>query len=204
MHGLPYRDARVLRTSTAHLAAVYSPNAPRLTVAMSSMQLAGGPMARDSRSKFIHIMYLLGFGGVGYLVQRALFPSPWFTAAVVVGWLFALAIWVLLIMPTWCHYDVGDHGCTRHVNGKLGGCYQHSQLKRDAMWAAMKRRNPGLAFRVTWGDSRSHHGRQLGTNAAMSGRIAQQGAYNASMWWFAAISAVGTVVALVIGITSGH
>ena len=153
-----------------------------------------------TRRRFEHLLYLAIGDALAYVAQRIFYPGVWFTVLVVMAWIFVFSVWILVRMPTRCHYDVGPHGCTRWVSGKLGGCYQHSQLKRDAMWAAMKRRNPGLAFRITWGQSQQL-GRQLGTDPEMSDRIAQQGAYNASMWWFAAISAIGTVVALIVAVS---
>ncbi|MGH3838700.1 MAG: hypothetical protein ACRDSF_23855 [Pseudonocardiaceae bacterium] len=157
-------------------------------------------MVKDSRRKSVHVVYLLGFGAVGYGVQYVFFPGKLATVSVVAAWIFVVMIWVLVGVPTWCDYDVGGRGCTRQVYGKLRGCFQHSRLKRGAMWAAMKRKNPGLAFRTTWGDSRPYPGHQLGTDPGMSDRAAQQGAYNASMWLFAAISAIGTVLALTVAI----
>ncbi|HEX4099490.1 MAG TPA: hypothetical protein VHY21_02955 [Pseudonocardiaceae bacterium] len=157
-------------------------------------------MVKDSRRKSIHVMYLLGFGVLGYGVQHFLIPGKLTTVAVVAAWVFVVMIWVLLFMPTYCDYDVGGRGCTREVYGKVRGCFQHRRLKRDATWAAMGRRNPGLAFRLTWGDSRPQPGHQLGTNPGMSNKAAQQGVYNASMWAFAAVSAVVGVVTLVLAI----
>lgn len=103
-------------------------------------------------------------------------------------------------MPTWCDYDVGGRGCTRPVYGKVRGCFQHARLKRDAVWAALGKRNPGMVVRLTWGNSRPQAGRLVGADAVMSERTAQQGAYNLSMWVFAAASAVTGVITLFLAI----
>jgi len=133
--------------------------------------------------------------GIGYIV-RHLYLSPfWGTVAVGAGWIFVVIIWVLVIMPTWCDYDVGGRSCTRQVYGKVRGCYQHSRLKRDAMWAAWGKRNPGMAVRLTWGNRYPEPGRLVGATV-LSDKAAQQGAYNVSMWIFAAVSAVAAVLAL--------
>ncbi|MGH3886702.1 MAG: hypothetical protein ACRDSZ_09050 [Pseudonocardiaceae bacterium] len=157
-------------------------------------------MVKDSRRKSIHMTYLLGFGGLGYGVQYFLFPGTLATVFVVAAWIFVGMIWVLLFMPTYCDYDVGGRGCTREVYGKVRGCFQHRRLKRDAIWAAMGKRNPGLAFRLTWGNSRPQPGHRLGPDPGMSDRAAQQGVYNASMWAFAAVSALAGVVTLLLAI----
>ncbi len=157
-------------------------------------------MAKDSRRKSVYLLYLLGLAGVGYMV-RHLYLSPILgTICVVAGWIFLFTIWVLLIMPTWCDYDVGGRGCTRQVYGKVRGCFQHARLKRDAVWAALGKRNPGMAVRLTWGNSRPQPGRLVGADAVMSERTAQQGAYNLSMWVFAAASAVTGVITLFLAI----
>lgn len=170
---------------------------PQLTVAMPRYRLVtGGLVAKDSRRKSVHFLYLLGLAGAGYVV-RNLYLSPfWGTVAVVTGWIFVVVVWVLVLMPTYCDYDVGARGCTREVYGKFRGCWQHRRLKRDAVWAAFGRRNPGMAVRLTWGDDRPQSGRRVGTNTGMSDMAAQQGVYNASMWIFAAVSAVAAVIAL--------
>jgi hypothetical protein len=105
------------------------------------------------KGKAEHLMYLLGFTVLGYIFQQAVFPGGWFTALFVVIWFLVVTIWVLFFMPTRCHYDVGTHGCLWKVNGKLRGCHWHSQLKRDAVWAAMKHRSHGEIIVRPQGDS---------------------------------------------------
>lgn len=153
-------------------------------------------MVKDSRRKSIHLLWLLGLAGIGYVV-RYLYLSPfWGTVSVAAAWIFVVIIWVLVVMPTWCDYDVGGRGCTRQVYGKVRGCHQHSRLKRDAMWAAWGKRNPGMAVRLTWGNRHPEPGRLVGADVGMSDRAAQQGVYNVSMWIFAAVSAGAAVLAL--------
>jgi hypothetical protein len=165
-----------------------------------STLLTGDVVARGRRRKSVHLLYLLGFAGIGYLV-RYLYLSPvWGTIAVALAWMFMVIIWVLFVMPTNCAYDVGDHGCTRQVWGKVGGCFQHGQLKRDAVWAAMGKRNPGMAVRLTWGHSRAQLGRQLGTNAGTSATADQQGAYNVTMLVIAAVSAGAAVISVFLAL----
>lgn len=157
-------------------------------------------MVKPARRKLVHLLWLLGLAGVGYVVRTLYFPTILGTAFVALTWIFVFIIWLLLLMPTWCDYDVGGRGCTRQVYGKVRGCWQHARLKRDAMWAAMKRRNPGMAFRLTWGDHRPQPGHQVGGDLGMSDSAARQGAYNASMWLFAAASAAAAVITLFLSI----
>jgi hypothetical protein len=157
-------------------------------------------MAKVKKGKFEHLLYLVGFTVLGFFVQQAVWPGGWFTALFVVVWFVAVTGWVLFLMPTRCHYDVGTHGCTWKVNGKLRGCHLHSQLKRDAIGAAIGHRNPGLAFRITWGDRRPNLGRQYGTDPTWSDRGAETGAYRTSIWWFTAVGTIAAVIGVVVTI----
>ncbi|MGH3908022.1 MAG: hypothetical protein ACRDTE_28160 [Pseudonocardiaceae bacterium] len=157
-------------------------------------------MAKPARRKSVHLLWLLVLAGVGYAARTLYFPTTLGTVFVVLAWIFVFTIWLMFLMPTLCDYDVGDRGCIRQVYGKLRGCFQHARLKRDAMWAAMKLRNPGMAFRLTWGDRRPQPGHQIGGNLGMSESAARQGAYNASMWLFAAASAVAALITLFLSI----
>lgn len=157
-------------------------------------------MVKPARRKSVHLLWLLGLAGVGYVVRALYLPTTLGTVFVVLAWIFLFIIWLLLLMPTLCDYDVGGRGCTRQVYGKVRGCFQHARPKRDAMWAAMNLRNPGMAFRLTWGDRRPQPGHQVGGNPGMSESAARQGAYNASMWLFAAASAVAALITLFLSI----
>lgn len=158
-------------------------------------------MVKDSRRKSVHLLWLLGLAVVGYVVRYLYLPTTLGTVFVVLAWIFVFMVWLLLVMPTWCDYDIGSgRGCSRLVYGKVRGCWQHRRLKRDAMWAAMGKRNPGMAFRLTWGNRYPQPGRQVGGNLGMSETAARQGAYNASMWFFTAVSAGAAVVTLLLSI----
>jgi hypothetical protein len=62
-----------------------------------------------------------------------------------------LMVWACFFMPTRCDYQTQRYTpCTRWVRGKLRGCRTHGRLKRDAVFAAIRLRNPGLLFRVMW------------------------------------------------------
>jgi hypothetical protein len=121
-------------------------------------------------------------------------------------WIVELMIWVLFIMDTWCDYYLEDEGrgCIRKVYGKFRGCFAHDRLKHDAMWAAIGRRNPGMAFRLTWG-IRPQPGRRLGGDPEpatdrdgepISERNVRRGAYDVSMLVFTFLGTAGTVIAL--------
>lgn len=136
--------------------------------------------------------------GVSYIVFRE-YPGLWFLVPL---WIAVVMIWILFRMHTWCDYDLGPRNCTLQANGKLGGCRFHKRLKRDAAWAAVGMRNPGLAFRITWMNSSQRSGHRVGggpgfdndDGASRSEQVARQGAYNATMWIFTAVSAVAAIV----------
>ncbi|MGH3814066.1 MAG: hypothetical protein ACRDUV_16710 [Pseudonocardiaceae bacterium] len=50
--------------------------------------LTGGLVVKDSRRKSVHVVYLLGFGAVGYGVQYVFFPGKLATVSVVAAWIF--------------------------------------------------------------------------------------------------------------------
>jgi hypothetical protein len=146
------------------------------------------------------------------LVSYALFREQIGTVALVLIYCVIFGLWVLLLMPTHCDYITqrGDH-CTRTVRGKLNGCASHGRLKRDALFGAVGRRNPGTGFRVLWGDGRSQLGWRISSAAPppspSPGRPDPPGGgasgapsarYNRWMMSFTAISAVAAVVALLL------
>ena len=105
-------------------------------------------MTSQNRPNKIGDLVALGSAGsVLYFTYQDAFPM--------ISWLIlagaAVLCWACLLMPTWCDYQT-QRGtpCTRRVRGKLRGCRQHSRLKRDAMFAAMGMRNPGMVIRVMW------------------------------------------------------
>jgi len=146
-------------------------------------------------------------GVIGY----ALFREKFGTFFVVSAWIFVLMVWLMFFMDTYCDYDLGDRGCSREVYGKLRGCWQHARRKRDAVWAAFGRHNPGTLIRLTWSNRTPEPGRRIDERAGgprvrrpepdeverqPSKAAEQQGLYGLSMWVFTAVSAVAAVVAL--------
>jgi hypothetical protein len=117
-----------------------------------------------------------------------------------------MMLWILLLMPTRCHWDLGTHGCTRSVKGKLNGCRSHNQRKHDAAWSALGLRNPGTLLRVTWtgGD---HHGWKVGRTSLSARALPdsdgtsggkKQGTYNMIMLLVTVVGSVAGVLALFV------
>lgn len=159
------------------------------------------------RGKLNDLLFLLITGVIGY----ALFHERFGTIFVVCAWIFVFMLWLMFFMDTYCDYDLGDRGCSRQVYGKLRGCWQHARLKRDAVWTAFGRTNPGALIRLTWSNRTPEPGRRVGERAGgprgsrpdegdgerqPSEAAAQQGFYGLSMWVLTAVSAVAAVVAL--------
>jgi len=154
------------------------------------------------RRKRDDLPWLVGIGLAGYF----LFEPKYGVAVIILFDFVVLMLWVLFMMPTKCHYDVGGRGCVRGVYGKLKGCHDHGMLKRDAIFAAMKMRNPGLAFRVMWTSGPSP-GRTLGTRPPVTAnntdresdeQHVKQGAYNLLMLALTAAGSIAGVLALFI------
>jgi hypothetical protein len=145
-----------------------------------------------------------------YAIGYMLFREKIGVVALVLIYVTLFGLWVLLLMPTQCDYITqrGEH-CTRGVRGKLKGCASHGRLKRDALFGAIGRQNPGTRFRVLWGDGRSHIGWRItsaapppaptpGRPAPGAGGSESSGSYNRWMMGFTAISAVAAVVAILL------
>lgn len=154
------------------------------------------------RRKRDDLPWLIGIGVVGYYWLEPRYG----TVVVILLGFVVLMLWVLFVMPTKCDYDVGGRGCVRGVCGKLNGCHDHGRLKRDAMFAAMRMRNPGLIFRVMW-SSGSHSGRALGATSPIPAsdaekmsdeKRAKQGAYNLVMLVVTAVGSIAGVLSLLI------
>lgn len=111
-------------------------------------------------------------------------------------------LWISFVMPTLCGYDLGHRGCIREVYGKLNGCGQHGALKRDAMFAALRMRNPGQLVRIRWQDGSAPKGRTVGAAAAGSATTSAQrantrrGRYDIAMLAFTVIGSLGTVLTI--------
>jgi len=114
--------------------------------------------------------------------------------------LAVLMVWVCFFMPTHCDYQtLRTTPCTRLVRGKLRGCRSHGRLKRDAVFAAIKLRNPGLLFRVMWSAPNTPAApRAMPSVAAASpsSSASKQAANEVAMLVFTVVSAVAAVVAL--------
>lgn len=64
-----------------------------------------------------------------------------------------MGLWWFLLIPTYCDSVLRTDPtrlCTRRVRGKLRGCEDHARNKRDAAFALLSMRNPGMIFRVGW------------------------------------------------------
>jgi hypothetical protein len=129
--------------------------------------------------------------------------------ALVLIYVTLFGIWVLSLMPTRCDYITqrGGH-CTRSVRGKLNGCASRARLKRDALFGAIGRRNPGTRFRVLWGDGSSQVGWRItsatppipapGRPNPATGGAGSSPRYNRWMMGFTAISALAAVVTILL------
>lgn len=144
------------------------------------------------RSKLDHFPWLAGIGLIGYF---ALEPTYGVGVVVLLG-AVALLLWFLFLMPTKCDFEVQGRGCRRNVYGKVRGCHDHWRDKRDAMFAALRMRNPGMAFRVMW-LSGSSGGRPLGGAGAADGAGASDPASSSGNRGQAMFNMVSLIVALV-------
>ncbi|BBG01306.1 MULTISPECIES: hypothetical protein [Pseudonocardia] len=152
---------------------------------------------KGGRSKFRELGALALMAGILYVVVDPLYGPVIYTLLAC----SLLMIWVLFIMPTKCGYDLGPRGCANPVRGKLNGCHYHDDLKRDALFAAMRMRNPGQYFRVKWNDGSTPRGRTWGAasippSSAVERSNARQGSYDMVMLLITAIGSVAGVLAL--------
>lgn len=155
-----------------------------------------------------NVSFLAGFAAF-VLITYALLRDRFGLTFLIPAWTFVLLVWVGLFMSTSCGCEtLRGHPCTKRARGKLGSCGigNHGQKKRDAMWASVGLRNPGMAFRYMWvRQDVSASGRRVGRSSARadaghsgpeSTASAKRGAYDLSMWFLTAVSAVAAVVAL--------
>ena len=162
-------------------------------------------MAKVSRSMLRHLCWLAVIEAIGYAVLVNHYGSGvrGIGAFVLLGGV-VLLVWMLFVMPTLCDFEVRGRGCRRPVSGKAVGCHNHGRVKRDAMFAALRMRNPGIAFRVMWLDG-AQGGRVLGQGAPGStGRSAgadhnrSQAFFNLASLFVAVVGAVAGVLALFV------
>lgn len=188
-------------------AAVIWGSAPHRRRSPAGPTLVGVPVAKRRkdapRRKLDDLPWLLGVGLVGYIFVQPRYGS----AAVALLGFVIFMVWVLFLMPTRCHWDLGTHGCTRTARGKINGCKSHNQRKHDAVCAALGLRNPGTLFRVTWAGG-DHHGWKVGRAACPSKALPddsgtspgnkRQGRYGVIMLVVTAIGSVAGVLALFV------
>jgi hypothetical protein len=140
----------------------------------------------------------------GILVAGAVFyyafhqTLSWITMALIT--LTVLAGWVSFVMPTHCDYQtLRGTPCDRGVRGKLRGCHSHDRWKRDALFSAIRLRNPGLLFRVMWSAPGSTAG-SVPTTGPGGGQAqtepSKQSASDVAMLTLTVVSTVATVIAL--------
>jgi hypothetical protein len=159
---------------------------------------------RKSRSKVRHLICISVIEIIGYAALTARYGTGvygigLFVLLSVVG----ITLWLLFLIPTKCDFEVRGRGCRRNVYGKAIGCQDHGQAKRDAMFAALKMRNPGMAFRVTWLDG-AHGGRPLGHSTPAdvdTSRVPNRGQalFNLASIFVATVGSVAGVLALFVG-----
>jgi hypothetical protein len=116
-------------------------------------------------TKLAHLTGLAIAGAISYAVwvpRYGLFPCLLLGVGI-------LIFWVLFLMPTRCDFETKSGGsCHQPVNGKLRGFKRwHSRDKRDALYAALRMRNPGMVVRTTW-INRAQNGHRLGVPAGGS------------------------------------
>lgn len=160
----------------------------------------GGQVGRSKRDrrrrKQNDLIVLVPAGFLGY----ALFAPKWGPVLYSLILAVVIMVWILFFMDTRCDYQT-DKGspCTREVYGKVRGCRQfHSRLKTDAIYAALRMRNPGMVFRVMWFTSGSQ-GQAFGaTSTAQAAALANQsqGVGSLIMIVFTIIGAVASALAL--------
>lgn len=156
-------------------------------------------MARRKRkTKSADLVVLVG----GYVVFCCVYSASFSGVSVVLIGISAALLWLCFLMPTYCDYrTLQNTPCTRGVRGKLRGCHTHGRLKRDAMFAALRLRNPGLLFRIMW--SAPSQAASVPPKVASSsspttasGHPTKQSANDIAMLYLTVISTIATVVAL--------
>ncbi|TDC29265.1 hypothetical protein [Kribbella albertanoniae] len=154
-------------------------------------------MAKKRRpTKLGDLALLLCLGTVAYYgYPPRLNPVAWACGVPAV-----LLFWMLFLMPTKCDYlTTRRKPCDRGVRGKVGGCRDHARWKRDAMFAAFGRRNPGQRFRIAWSAQdaalppapvrQTRDGERQSANAS-------RGSYNLVMLIATVVSALAALAAL--------
>lgn len=130
--------------------------APRAVHGVLAVARRGRTHKRD------HLVVLVPIGILGYVLV-----TPTYGLFVyVLLMLSVLLFWGLFAMPTLCGYALGYRGCLIEIYGKANGCRHHGALKRDAIFAAFRLRNPGQLLRVKWQDGPVPKWRTVGVAAS--------------------------------------
>jgi hypothetical protein len=149
---------------------------------------------RPSKVGDLMVLGCLGaFAYYGYPPERNLLAWTFGVPAV-------LLFWLLFLMPTKCDYMTQrNKPCDRSVRGKARGCWDHGRWKRDAMFATIGRRNPGLRFRVMWSAPSASPSRVKARRVPdeeSQAVNASRGSYNLVMLVATVLSAIAAVAAL--------
>lgn len=150
-------------------------------------------MAR--RTKTADLAGMSAGGLLTYGIFHQLLPNySW----VLIGF-SVLTIWICFFMNKYC--DVVPQGkkkpCGINVYGKLRGCRYHGREKRDALFALMNMRNPGVLFRLAW------NAPPFTTVQAPDGfgpRVSRRNAYDVCMLRFTILGSLGSVISIIINI----
>jgi hypothetical protein len=156
-------------------------------------------MARQKRSKKSNDLLVMTAVG---LVVWLMFADRLSTLVSVLVCATVLLVWVCVAMPTACDFRTrSGTPCLRRVRGKLCGCHDHGRSKRDALFALMKIRNPGMIFRVMWSVSAVvpvASGRAAMTSVAPELGMSRRDAGNVLVLLLTVTSALATTVALLV------
>ena len=153
---------------------------------------------RKRKTKSADLVVLVSGYSVLWYVYSPVVPE---LSMILIG-ISAVLIWICFLVPTYCDYRTQQNRpCTRGVRGKLRGCHDHSRLKRDAMFAAFRLRNPGMLFRIMWSaPSQATPGPPQTVGSSGPGtapaKPTKQSANDMAMLYLTVISTAATVVAL--------
>lgn len=106
--------------------------------------------------------------------------------------IFVAGVWWLWLIPTYCDSVLRSNTallCTRRVRGKLRGCEDHARDKRDAVFAILNMRNPGMIFRVVWAGPNV-----LPTATVAQAQVASNAGRDSWMLIFTVVGAVGSLL----------
>lgn len=150
---------------------------------------------RKAATKSGDLVVLVALGACYWILLAGAQPS--FTTGLL--FLTVLLVWICLLMPTHCDYRTQrGKPCDRSVRGKLRGCRDHGRWKRDAMFAMLKLRNPGLLFRVMWSAPGAATVTTVSAGTPAQSGPSEQSAYDVVMLVLTIVSTVATVLSLFV------